>query len=63
MLSFGFNLCGAGRGNRTPTVFPPADFESAASTNSAIPAIARIIPEVEAVIKDGADVCRNWTHE
>ena len=46
------NVLGAGRGNRTPTVFPPADFESAASTNSAIPAIARIIPEVEAVIKD-----------
>ncbi len=29
---------GAGRGTRTPTVSPPADFESAASTNSAIPA-------------------------
>src|SRR6185295_17939058 len=29
---------GAGRGNRTPTVLPPADFESAASTSSAIPA-------------------------
>src|SRR5258706_4585186 len=29
---------GAGRGTRTPTVLPPADFESAASTNSAIPA-------------------------
>ncbi len=29
---------GAGRGSRTPTVLPPADFESAASTNSAIPA-------------------------
>ena len=56
-------MCGAGRGNRTPTVFPPADFESAASTNSAIPAIAGIIPEVEAVIKDDADVCLNWTYE
>ena len=29
---------GAGRGTRTPTVSPPADFESAASTDSAIPA-------------------------
>ena len=31
-------LAGAGRGTRTPTVSPPADFESAASTDSAIPA-------------------------
>lgn len=30
---------GAGRGTRTPTLSPAADFESAASTNSAIPAI------------------------
>ena len=29
---------GAGKGNRNPTVLPPADFESAASTSSAIPA-------------------------
>src|SRR5262249_56568024 len=29
---------GAGRGNRTHMVLPPADFESAASTSSAIPA-------------------------
>ena len=29
---------GAGRGNRTPTVLPPADFESATSTSSVIPA-------------------------
>src|SRR5688572_8845435 len=29
---------GAGRGNRTPTVSPPPDFESGASTSSAIPA-------------------------
>jgi hypothetical protein len=29
---------GAGRGTRTPTVLLPADFESAASTDSAIPA-------------------------
>ena len=29
---------GAGRGSRIPTVSPPADFESAASTSSAIPA-------------------------
>jgi hypothetical protein len=29
---------GAERGNRTPTMFPPADFESAASTDSAISA-------------------------
>ncbi len=32
---------GAGRGSRTPTVSPPADFESAASANFAIPAGAR----------------------
>src|SRR5438045_4967043 len=29
---------GAGRGNRTPTLLPELDFESSASTNSAIPA-------------------------
>src|SRR6266542_2138875 len=31
-------LCGAGRGNRTLTLLPELDFESSASTNSAIPA-------------------------
>ena len=36
---------GAGKGNRTLTVSPPADFESAASTSSAIPARGRIIHE------------------
>ena len=61
MASLVFN--GAGRGNRTPTVFPPADFESAASTNSAIPATAGIIPEVEAVIKDSAGGYLIWTHQ
>src|SRR6185503_16139343 len=30
--------CGAGRENRTLMVLPPRDFESRASTNSAIPA-------------------------
>jgi hypothetical protein len=46
---------GAGRGNRTPMVLLPADFESAASTNSAIPAIpiesreGRIIPQMPRV--------------
>src|SRR6266566_2419525 len=30
--------CGAGRGNRTLTLLPELDFESSASTNSAIPA-------------------------
>ena len=30
--------CGTGRGNRTPTLLPELDFESSASTNSAIPA-------------------------
>ena len=30
---------GAGRGNRTPMELPPADFESAASASSAIPAL------------------------
>jgi hypothetical protein len=31
---------GAGRGNRTPTLSPTRDFESRASTNSAIPAFS-----------------------
>jgi hypothetical protein len=30
---------GTGRGNRTPTLLPELDFESSASTNSAIPAM------------------------
>ena len=34
------NALGAGRGTRTPTIFLPADFESATSTSSVIPAIA-----------------------
>ena len=33
---------GTGRGNRTPKALPPVDFESTASTNSAIPARERI---------------------
>jgi hypothetical protein len=33
-----FDLVGAGRGNRTPMKLPSADFESAASASSAIPA-------------------------
>ena len=33
-----FQLSGAGRGTRTPTLSPTPDFESGASTNSAIPA-------------------------
>jgi hypothetical protein len=32
-------LAGAGRGNRTPKGRSPADFESAASASSAIPAL------------------------
>jgi hypothetical protein len=35
-------LYGAGRGNRTPKGRSPADFESAASASSAIPAANRI---------------------
>lgn len=34
-------VVGAGRGTRTPTLLPAADFESAASTDSAIPARGR----------------------
>jgi hypothetical protein len=34
-------LFGAGRGNRTPMKLPSLDFESSASTNSAIPALGR----------------------
>jgi hypothetical protein len=33
------SLAGAGRGGRTPTKLPSADFESAASASSAIPAL------------------------
>ncbi|MEY3121623.1 MAG: hypothetical protein RI993_448, partial [Pseudomonadota bacterium] len=33
-----FDIYGAGRGNRTPMMSPSRDFESRASTNSAIPA-------------------------
>ncbi len=32
---------GTGGGTRTPKMLPPADFESAASTSSATPAIRR----------------------
>src|SRR5438132_14116627 len=38
MTPFGNVLLGAGRETRTLMVLPPADFESAASTGSAIPA-------------------------
>ncbi len=36
-------LFGAGRGNRTPMMSPSRDFESRASTNSAIPAVPYFI--------------------
>src|SRR4249919_521179 len=39
------NQYGAGRETRTLTMFPSADFESAASTDSAIPARSRSIAE------------------
>ena len=38
ILSAAKELAGAGRGNRTPKGRSPADFESAASASSAIPA-------------------------
>ena len=41
---------GAGRGTRTLTVLPPADFESAASTDSAIPAM-RPLPRGEGQVR------------
>ena len=44
-------LFGAGKGTRTLTVSPPADFESAASTNSAIPARDELSLKVRAVSK------------
>jgi hypothetical protein len=47
----GFTHCGAGEGTRTLTAFPPADFESAASTSSATPAQCAIIAEVTRFIK------------
>ncbi len=59
------NFCGAGRGTRTLTLSPAPDFESGASTNSAIPARRRrIIPETARFIKLGshgqAHAWRNW---
>src|SRR6202044_1635333 len=36
---------GAGRGGRTPTRLPSADFESAASASSAIPALFEFTPK------------------
>ena len=36
-------LSGTGRGNRTPMMSPSRDFESRASTNSAIPAINFVV--------------------
>src|SRR5438876_6566858 len=44
--------CGAGRGNRTLTLLPELDFQSSASTNSAIPALRARSAAV------GADVAR-----
>jgi hypothetical protein len=38
MCNYGERLLGAGRGNRTHTLLPEPDFESGASTSSAIPA-------------------------
>ena len=38
LLDLFVNLIGAGRGGRTPTTLRSADFESAASASSAIPA-------------------------
>ena len=39
LLGLFVNLIGAGRGGRTPTTLRSADFESAASASSAIPAL------------------------
>ena len=39
LLSLLLTLYGAGRGGRTPTTLRSADFESAASASSAIPAL------------------------
>jgi hypothetical protein len=43
---------GAGKGNRTLTVSPPADFESAASTSSAIPARGALSTKLSASSKE-----------
>ena len=43
LLDLFVNLIGAGRGGRTPTTLRSADFESAASASSAIPAMKRTI--------------------
>jgi hypothetical protein len=39
-VSYRTSFAGAGRGNRTPMTLRSADFESAASASSAIPALA-----------------------
>jgi hypothetical protein len=43
---------GAGKGTRTLTMSPPADFESAASTNSAIPARDELSMKLRTISKD-----------
>src|SRR2546425_10260220 len=49
-------LAGAGRGNRTLTLLPELDFESSASTNSAIPALrARGVTEGRTLPARGGD--------
>ena len=42
---------GAGRGGRTPTRLPSADFESAASASSAIPALNPKLPFISYLVR------------
>jgi Amino acid permease len=53
----GNRIYGAGRGGRTPTRLPSADFESAASASSAIPAFYRQI-DCPSRVASNATLCR-----
>ena len=48
-------LLGAGRGNRTPMTSRSRDFESRASTNSAIPAKLFALPCRRAIITENSN--------
>ncbi len=48
-----FIIFGAGRGGRTPTTLRSADFESAASASSAIPASDEAVVQVSHILRLG----------
>src|ERR1700691_5564075 len=53
--------CGAGRGGRTPTTLRSADFESAASASSAIPAMGRDVVSIASALCPANRAKRNRT--